>query len=244
MTFEYEGTDLEAMGFAENYHRWIIGDVQNYLGKRVLEVGSGSGSFSKLLLETDLEFLLAIEPSGAMFEQLKAEIGRDPSDGRVQFLNGSLHQVSDGLAAGTFDSVLYINVLEHIEDDLAELARARPLLRQGGALIIYVPALPGLFGPFDKRVGHHRRYTDERLSDLVAEAGFRIISSTYRDLAGVVPWWFQARVLKSEALSPGSVRLYDKLIPLVRLIDRITGPPVGKNLLLVAEPIRRYEEKS
>ncbi len=241
MKSEYEGVDLEAMCFAENYHRWIFEDIRTYLGQRVLEVGAGAGSFTKLLLETQLEVLAAIEPSRDMFKKLEMEIGFDETETgtgtRIQLGNGSLREIRDTLSIGTFDSVLYVNVLEHIEDDAGELAEARTLLDSGGVVIIYVPAMPSLFGPFDKRVGHHRRYAAKGLADLAERAGFRIITNAYRDLTGVVPWWFQSRILKSDTLRPWSVRLYDKFIPVVRFVDRVTGPPIGKNLLLIAEAI-------
>ena len=232
-TDEYEGTDLDAMSHAGRYSSWIADEMRPYLGKRILEVGSGTGSFARILLEQEPELFVALEPSRRMFSRLKDAL---PTNSQVEIrtLNATLSEAKNDLADSGIDSIVYMNVLEHIEDHAAELQEAFSLLRAGGALCIYVPALPALYGPFDKRVGHFRRYTKDSLRQVAVGAGFDDISVRYRDLAGVVPFWVHSKILGYDRLEPAAVKLYDRMIPLVRLIDGITRAPIGKNLLLLA----------
>jgi SAM-dependent methyltransferase len=215
------------MSIAVNYHRWIVDEFEPYLGRRVAEVGAGSGSVSRLLLEKRITNLVAFEPSRNMYPLLEALLR---GDGRAKAVNDVF---TAGAVGESFDSIVYINVLEHIEDDQMELATAREALRPGGRVLLFAPALSWLFSDLDRRIGHFRRYSKKSLSRLVEEAGFTLVRARYFDLAGVVPWWVNF-VLLHRSLEIGSVSLYDKLaVPLVRMMERAVAPPVGKNVLVV-----------
>jgi SAM-dependent methyltransferase len=225
---QYFGKDLEAMSFATNYHRWILACFRPYLGSSVAEVGAGQGSFSRLLLETDIRSLLAFEPSANMYPELLRALASDP---RATAVNDFF-----GPAAGMdrFDSVLYVNVLEHIEDDAAELATARAALHPSGHLLVFVPALPWLFSPLDRQVGHYRRYVRKDLVRLVARAGFSAVQARYFDIAGILPWYVNFVLLRN-TIGGRSVSAYDKLVvPLMRRIEERLPPCIGKNVILIA----------
>ena len=227
----YEGRDLEAMACAENYHQWIASGFRPYLGPRIVEVGAGCGNFTAHLLKARPDWLVAVEPSPEMCERLRARHGSAPG---VRVVEGYLE---DALAQcpGPPDTLVYVNVLEHVEDDRGEIAAAFRGLASGGSLCILVPALPSLYGPFDQAVGHRRRYRKRELEEMISCAGFRILESRYLDLLGVAPWWVLYRLLKRQVLKPGQVSLYDRLcVPLTRTLERICPPPVGKNVFLVA----------
>ena len=132
---EYPGTELDAMAVAVNYHRWIVEKFRPYLGESVAEVGAGIGSVSKLLLETGIQRLASFEPSRRLFSTLAAEL-RDES--RAQAIPNIFSPQS---VSGSIDSVVYINVLEHIEDDLQEMRNARLALRPGGHLLVFVRSI-------------------------------------------------------------------------------------------------------
>jgi SAM-dependent methyltransferase len=228
MAANYPGRELEAMSFAVNYHEWIVGDLAPFLGRRVAEVGAGIGSVSCLLLRRPIDHLEAYEPSANMFPQLAARLAGEK---RARAVNASF---GAGPSAEPFDSVAYINVLEHIEDDLGELARAFPALRPGGHLLVFVPALAWLYSDFDRRIGHARRYSRPRLVELARAAGFEGIRAKYFDLAGVLPWYLNS-VLLRRGLGAGGVALYDRLVvPPMRRLEGWIPPPLGKNLLMVA----------
>jgi len=225
---EYPGKELEAMSFAVNYHRWIVDELALYLGKTVVEVGAGRGDLSSMLLEKGLERLYAFEPSSNLYPVLEALAKSEP---RLQSFQDFFNAES---VSGNVDSVVYINVLEHIEDDLAELGMARQALKAGGRLLVFVPALSWLFSEADRSMGHFRRYSKKELVARVQEAGFEVENARYFDVAGVLPWYVNFVLLKN-AFSSGSVSLYDRLVvPPMRRVERLLKPPVGKNVLLVA----------
>jgi len=233
----YLGRDLESMSLARNYRRWILDTFAPHLGRRVVEVGAGTGSFSELLLARGPESLTLVEPSGEMHRLLVARVGRLPTRARVRIHNDTFARVAPRLTEGERpDSVIYVNVLEHVEDDEAELRLVAEALAPGGRAFIFVPALRWLYGSFDRQVGHRRRYTRGELEAKCERAGFGVLRSAYFDAAGVLPWWLKYRVLRSEKMEPAAVRFYDSFcVPVLRRVEAVAPPPVGKNVLLVAE---------
>ena len=233
----YAGRDLESMSYALNYRRWILDLFAPHLGRRVVEVGAGTGSFSELLLARGPESLTLVEPSAGMHRLLVEHVGRIPTRARVRIHNDTFARVARRLTEEERpDSVIYVNVLEHVADDEAELRLVSEALAPGGRLFLFVPALRWLYGSFDRQVGHQRRYTRGGLAAKCERAGFRVVRSVYFDAAGVLPWWVKYRVLRSEKMEPAAVRFYDRVcVPFVRRAEALVPPPLGKNVLLVAE---------
>lgn len=228
----YVGKDLEAMSFAENYHRWILEEFRPFLGRKIVEVGAGTGSFSAMLLDERPETLALVEPS-EMFERLRENVGRIETATRVDFFQSIFRETAAKLSEQP-DTILYVNVLEHIEDDAGELESVRETLAPGGNCLIFVPAFQALYGAFDRKVGHFRRYAKKELEEKARRAGFAIVRSNYFDFAGVVPWFVKYRILKSDSLDAGAVAAYDKYaVPWTRRFERLVGAPVGKNVLAV-----------
>lgn len=216
------------MSSADNYRRWIVARLAPYLGKKVAEVGAGIGSITRVMLEQPIERLVAFEPSSNMFPQLAAAVRSEPRASAVHGLFGA------GQAGQGFDSVAYINVLEHVEHEREELAAAHAALRPGGHLLVFVPALAWLFSNFDREVGHFRRYSKDGLERVVAHAGFEVVESRYFDMAGILPWYVYFTLL-GRRMGRGDVSLYDRLVvPPMRLLEGAVSPPLGKNVLLVA----------
>ncbi|HLL99864.1 MAG TPA: methyltransferase domain-containing protein [Pyrinomonadaceae bacterium] len=232
----YVGKDLEAMSFAVNYHRWILDEFKNFLGKNVVEVGAGSGSFSEMVLDTKPETLALVEPSD-MYKNLKENVSANGGDTKIDFYNAVFAAVKEEITAKQKpDSIIYVNVLEHIEDDRQELKLIYDSLKEGGRCFLFVPALMALYGEFDRKLGHFRRYTKKELEQKSQAAGFKILKSKYFDFAGVIPWYINYRLLKSESMGSGAVSLYDKaVVPVFRKIESMVNVPVGKNVLLIGE---------
>ena len=234
-TVTYIGKDLEAMSFAENYHRWILKQFSPYLGQHLVEVGAGTGSFSRLLWDTAPQSLALIDPSG-MYEALSANVNYVPATTKTYIYQAIFPQVAAKIKQQQQpDSIIYVNVLEHIDNEVAELAAVNETLGTGGRLFIFVPALTWLYSNFDRQLGHFRRYKKKDLVDKVRNAGFDIITCEYFDVAGILPWWIKYRLFKSERLETEAIKLYDRLIvPISRVIESGFTPPIGKNLLLIA----------
>jgi SAM-dependent methyltransferase len=232
----YAGKDLEAMSFAVNYHRWILSIFEPYLGARVVEVGAGTGSFSELLLERRLEWLSLVEPSTAMYQQLCERVAESQN---VTTYNDVFENVAEQIRlAERPDSIIYVNVLEHIADDVHELSVINKTLDAGGRIFIFVPALRWLHGSYDRQINHFRRYTRTELEKKCVAAGFRVIASRYFDLFGVLPWWVKYKVLQSNNMEPGAVRFYDqRVVPIAKVLESTLSPPLGKNVLLIGEKL-------
>lgn len=225
---KYFGKDLEAMSFAINYHRWLLAEFLPYIGSSVAEVGAGAGNFSSLILKANIKSLMAFEPSINMYPLLQEALRTDK---RAKAINGFFGKEATGEC---FDSIVYINVLEHIEDDASELAKVRDALTPEGHLLIFVPALPWLYSGLDRQVGHFRRYTKKNLIERVQRAGFSIVKARYFDMAGIVPWFINFTLLNN-SISGESVSMYDRLIvPVMRVLEGFVPPPIGKNVLVVA----------
>jgi Methyltransferase domain. len=235
---EYFGHDLDSMDLAVNYHSWILDIFRPFLGKRIIEVGAGTGSFSKLLLETKPTHLTLIEPS-AMYETLKSEIDVVNGGAQTELFNGifSDFTVADRVVENP-DSIVYINVLEHVEDDVAELQVMHRTLADNGKICIFVPAVPFLLSDFDRQIGHYRRYSRSDLVRKCEKAGFRIILARGFDLPGILPWLLKYRLMRSLTIEHSMVQLYDRFfVPPIRFIEDRIKPPIGKNLILVAEKV-------
>ena len=235
-TVSYVGRDLESMSFAVNYHKWILDEFRPFLGENFVEVGAGTGSFSELLLQENSQTLSLVEPS-EMFKYLKDNILQIKSNSEVNFYQSVFTEAADKIAAQQKpDSIIYVNVLEHIEDDLNELKTIYQTLEKGGRGFIFVPALMTLYGGFDNKIGHFRRYTKSELENKCKLAGFDIVKSKYFDFIGIVPWYAKYKILKSDSLDARAVTLYDKIVvPIVSKLEKIVPVPVGKNLLIVIE---------
>lgn len=225
----YSGRELEAMSFAVKYHKWIIEEFAPYLGDNVAEVGAGIGNISRLLLCCPIKQLYAFEPASNLFPHLQEQLR---SEKRAIPINDFFTHKN---REESLDSIVYINVLEHIEKDHVELTNARTALRSGGHLMLFVPALEWLYSNLDKSVGHYRRYNKKQLRLLVKDAGFQILELQYFDFIGIIPWYLNFVLLK-RSLNSQAVSYYDNyVVPLMRLIETNVTPPIGKNLLLVAK---------
>jgi SAM-dependent methyltransferase len=230
----YAGKDLEAMSFAVNYHKWILADFRPHLGRNFVEVGAGTGDFSVLLLSENPDTLTVVEPS-EMFDHLSRNVTSDSVS--VRFHKNIFADVTAEISQTQRpDTILYVNVLEHIEDDLNELSLMFECLAPGGKALVFVPALPGLYGEFDRQIGHFRRYVKKDLVEKAEKVGFTVIKAKYFDFVGMIPWFIKYKILRSASLESGLIKLYDMIaVPVNRRVESVINPPIGKNLLFVLE---------
>lgn len=230
----YAGTELDAMANAPNYQRWIAGEFRPFICGRVLEIGAGIGAMARhwLPLATHLHL---VEPAPNLLESLKSNFS---GESRVSIHGVTLDRFAQGFCDESelkFDTIILVNVLEHIADDVGALQIARGLLREGGYLLVFAPALPALFGALDYAFGHYRRYTRRSLSRVLEVSGFAEVRIRYFDFFGVLPWLIASRVARAETISPSSVLAFDRfVVPLGVLLESVVRPLIGKNLLSIA----------
>lgn len=214
---------------APRYNRWLTSRVAPWVGRRVLEIGAGIGNMAEYFL--DRERLVLAEPEAAYRDRLLSRFAGKPN---VKVVPLRLPAVDAGLAAERLDTVICLNVLEHVEADVAALEAMRGLLAPRGRVVLLVPALRALYGSLDTALGHFRRYTPAELREKIAAAGLRLVHIEYFNLGGVLGWWVTGRVLRRTIIPSGSLRLYDALVPLFRL-ERLLPWRLGQSLIAVGE---------
>jgi SAM-dependent methyltransferase len=233
----YEGQDLEALADLPRYYRWILRTFTPYLNGRVLEVGAGTGNFASHYVD-GVDQAVLLEPAQNLYPALAARFARKdnvtPICGLLEeWCDGRLN--TDGPNPGSFDAAILVNVLEHVANDYQMVQRLTELLRPGGTLLLFVPAVPWLYGTLDSLVHHYRRYTYSRLARVASRSGLELIQLRYFDFPGILPWLIAGRILRQERFNPSAARLYDRLVaPVASILERWIRPPLGKNLICVA----------
>ncbi|HLB98623.1 MAG TPA: class I SAM-dependent methyltransferase [Acetobacteraceae bacterium] len=221
-SFRYSGQELPQMARAVHWKSYIAELVRPHLGAAVLEVGAGIGSNIPYLRHPPVREWTAVEPDAAQAAQI-----REPG---VRVVAGTIAAIG---ATERFDTILYLDVLEHLADDAAELRRAATHLVPGGRLVVLSPAHRWLTSPMDAAVGHYRRYSAAGLRALTP-VGCRLEVLDHLDAFGCVASLANRLVLRRTQISAGQVRLWDGgLVPLSRRLDRWLGFRFGKSLLAV-----------
>ena len=213
---------LDRMAEADRYNAWLLDRARPYLGAKVLEVGAGIGTFTERLAER--RNVVALEPDPTLLPDLRRNA---PSATVVEGDAGDA-------PSGPFDSIVCFNVLEHIRDDRAALTTFRELLRPGGHLLLLVPSHPFLYGPIDQAFEHERRYAKGALRGLLESAGYRVAELRRVNPVGALGWLVAGRVLRRTEVPGGPLRAFDRLVPVLRLLDR-TDLPLGLSLWAVAQ---------
>jgi len=228
--FAYSGTELDAVAEATNYYNWIVDSFASHIGDRCIEAGAGIGTVSELLLRrASPRTLTLIEPAENNVPVLRE---RFAADSRVKVYHGYLEDLTGSVAS---DSIIAVNVLEHVEKDDEFLEASFNILAPGGALLLLVPALPAIFGSLDRAFDHYRRYTESGLRTSLVAAGFEIESLHYLNFIGVAAWFVSGRLLRRTTLGRGQVRFYDRwIIPFVRRLESLIRVPVGQSILAIA----------
>lgn len=224
--------DLEIMARANNYQNWMYQRIAPYMGQRILEVGSGIGNFTRLLL--DRELIVPTDISEVCVSQLRNRLG----DGlHVQPALLDLGNPADnGWGAYGFDTVVCLNVLEHVEDEARALSFMHSVLVPTGRAVILVPAFMFLFGTIDTRIGHFRRYTRKTLLPRMREAGFEIEDSFYMNVIGMTGWFWNNRIRKSQEENLDQIMVFDRYIaPWAERLEKLLPPPFGLSLIAIGQ---------
>ena len=228
--FIYSGSELDALSEARNYYDWLLRRFSPYVGADVVEIGAGTGTFSEFLLSLpQVRRLVAIEPSENNFPVLAERLASDPRAITVKgYLDGSAVPESA-------DSLVAVNVLEHVERDEEFLRHAWETARTSATLLLFVPALPAIFGSLDTAFEHYRRYTGTSLRNRLESTGWHVERLRYMNLPGIIPWFVAGRMLRWTSIGGAEARLYDRfVVPIAAAIEDRINPPIGQSLIAIA----------
>ena len=228
--FEYGGDELTLFAASENWKAYWSGEIAPFVGDRVLDVGAGIGTTARTLNFKGYERWVGLEPDRKLCESILQARAAGLIPSHVEVRHGTTADLSP---SETFDTVLYIDVLEHIEDDAGELRRAAMHLSPGGHIIIVVPAHGYLYTAFDEKIGHFRRYDKKLLSSIVPD-GLGVAKMRYLDSAGMIASLANRLLLNSDAPTAAQIGFWDRvLVSTSRLVDPLLRYRVGKSVACV-----------
>jgi SAM-dependent methyltransferase len=215
------------------YLRWQIEQVEPYLGSRLLEVGCGVGGILSQLKPRELVMGIDIEEEEVEFARTRFA-DRPGFEFALMDIAALSADSRATLKARRFDTVLCINVLEHIKDDAGAVVAMADVLVPGGALAILVPAHPALYGHYDAMDGHFRRYTKRALRQVLVSAGLSVERLYRFNFVGAAGWFVQYRVLRQKIHQQGHFRVMTAILPALRAVESRVKPPFGLSLVAVA----------
>lgn len=220
---------LEMLAKARNYNKWIADTLRPFLGKRVLEIGAGTGNMSVEIL--DRELILATEPDENFIDILKNNVNKYPN---IKVIKYDLTKPAPcEIIDSKCNSAICINVLEHIEDDVQALKNMANAIVEGGNIILFNPALQSIYGTVDKFAGHFRRYSKKSIYEMAKKANMKVEHCFYFNFVGTFGWFANGKIFKKQIVNNSQITLFNKLVPIFSTIETLCRPPFGQSIVAV-----------
>jgi glycosyltransferase involved in cell wall biosynthesis len=223
---------LRRMATLAPYNRWLHDRFEAYLGNRILEVGSGVGNQTRFFVEAR-ERVVASDIEPHYLRELGGRFSNKPNVRIASYTFPLSEPDRAELDDERLDTIVCLNVLEHIEDDRATLRDFASVLQPGGHLVLIVPAMKALFGTLDQHLHHFRRYSADDLSQAVTASGFTIDTIRHLNRPAVLGWFLSSRILRRRVMPRSQLRAFKWIMPLLRLEER-RPPRFGLSLLVLA----------
>ncbi|MDT8414101.1 MAG: class I SAM-dependent methyltransferase [Flavobacteriaceae bacterium] len=226
---DIEGHDtLDVISKADRFNRWMYDTISPYCQGKILEIGSGIGNISQFFIAENKPISLS-----DVRENYCSILSNKYSKNKVIQLDlvDADFEIKYQTLLNSFDTVFALNVIEHIENDSLAIQNCKKLLKKNGRLIILVPAYAFLFNEFDKSLEHFRRYNKNSLNRLVVQNQLIPIKSFYFNCVGILGWFVSGNLLKNKTIPEGQMGLYNKLVPLIKLIDKIVLNKIGLSVI-------------
>jgi SAM-dependent methyltransferase len=204
--------------------------IRPYVGEKVLEIGAGTGNLTLQLVPRRLYWASDINP---LYLTYLENVARNRPYLHVSYTDG---QSAESYPKKQFDTVICLNVIEHLADDLGALHNIRDALEDGGRAIVLVPCGPWLLGTLDDVLGHQRRYTRDQLKELAGGAGFRLDTMLEFNRVGVIAWWINGKLLRRRSFGFVQIKLLNLLTPLFRVLDRFLPLPPLSLIAVLSKP--------
>jgi len=228
---------LQTISEAYRFNQWMFETIQPYVkAGRILEVGSGIGNISSFFLDNGYNLCLSDirENYCGFLEEKFAEHPHLIDIIRLDLVEPLFDQVYASWL-GSFDTLYALNVIEHIEDDILALSNCKKLLRPGGRLIILVPAYQVLYNNFDKNLHHYRRYTRQSLKKVFQANEIPVLADFHFNCIGIMGWFLSGKLMQKDTIPSGQMKLYDQLVPVFRIVDKMLFNQLGLSVIVVGE---------
>jgi 2-polyprenyl-3-methyl-5-hydroxy-6-metoxy-1,4-benzoquinol methylase len=227
---------LDSLSAANRLNDWMFESILPFVQGQTLEIGSGIGNISSVFVKNRLPLFVS-DYSDHYCEQLRQKFEHEPLIQDVFQIDLALtdFEAKYPELIGKFNTVFALNVVEHIQDDNLAIANCKKLLAPGGHLIILVPAYQMLYNGFDKELEHFRRYTRKTLTQVFKNQNFEILKTWNFNLAGILGWFVSGTIMRKKTLPSGQISFYNKLVPIFRIADRVTGNLIGLSVITVGK---------
>ncbi len=224
---------LQVIAKAGQFNYWMYSEFRSFLKGELLEIGSGIGNISQLVVNDGLSVTLS-DYNNEYYELLKKKFSGSSyvkSIIQTDLLHPNFEENYAGLR-GKFDSIFLLNVIEHLQDDAKAVANCNFMLKPGGYLIVLAPAYQWLYCRLDKELGHYRRYTLRKISEVLINKGFKIISKKYFNFLGICGWFFSGKILRTKKLGKNEITAFNDLVPFAKMLDKITFNKTGLSVIV------------
>lgn len=233
ITADYQGTEtLEVLQEAKNYNTWIAKSILSFTNGVTLEIGAGIGNLSQYFVHQKKLYVTEIDKTFVKHLDHKFKKYK-----HIQALLLDITKPVPSTLKQTIDTVFAVNVLEHISQDIVALKQIHTLLKSKGKIVLLVPANQFAYTSLDKSLGHVRRYQKNDLQKKLSQTGFRIEKIYYFNFLGLISWMVRDFLSNKQQLSGWQVSLFDKLVPVLKIIEKHIPPPTGISLIAVATKI-------
>lgn len=231
---QYQGLEtLEVLTDAKNYNKWIASEIKPHIKSPALEIGAGTGNLTQQFLHT--KSLYITDCDKGLVRHLKERFAQEKN-----VTSGVLDitkRIPKALRSH-FSTVYAINVLEHIKDDMLALEKIHALLKKNGRLVLLVPAKQFAYTKLDGKLGHFRRYEKEELIKKLITNGYRIESIRFFNIIGLLSWYIRDKVARGNInLKPYHIKIFDSIVPILKMLESLIQIPVGISLIVVARKI-------
>lgn len=231
---------LESVRRARGLNRWVLEQIRPFVGNRVFEAGCGIGNFTEQLLDRERLICADLDP---YYTEVIARRYAHLANVRTARMDMAEPEHFETIARERPDTVISLNVVEHIEDDLAALKNYYDVLQPAGHAIILVPAHEWLYTACDRSLGHHRRYTRAQLAEILKSAGFEVLHTSEFNRLGVLGWWASGKMGR-RVLSPAQMKLFNRLLPVAKVVEKLDGLPGLSVIAIGRKPARAPQPAS
>lgn len=232
--YNYSGhKNLEIVASRQRFNNWMYGQIASNLDGDILEVGSGLGVFSERIIDNIMhseKTLTLTDSSIAYINDLRKRFVKQEN---IFFHKLDLDCEDDYEAVGyyRFDTIMVLNVIEHVRNDEYAFRQFHRMLRRNGMLIALVPSYKSLYNVIDRSIGHHRRYSKKEIRLMAENCSFLVQGIHYFNLAGILGWYLNGNVLRKADLSTHAFAIYDRLVPIWKCLDKLTLQRIGLSMI-------------